>query len=497
MQNLLTPIKKIFTLDLRSLAILRISLGALILLDLSIRASDLKAFYSDEGVLPLKALFMHSWNLWDLSIHTISGLWQIQALLFIIAAIFAIFLLFGYKTQLSSIICWFFMLSLHNRNPLILQGGDDMLRMILFWGIFLPWGKFYSIDTFGKPEPHQKHVVNVATVGYILQLLSVYFFAALLKTSPEWISEGTAIYYALSLDQMVFPVGKIIYPYPDVLKFLTHFVWYMELLAPLMFLIPIKQNFFRKAGILSIIFLHTGIAVTLFVGLFFIIGIVTLCGTIPEEWAERIHKSTYQIRVALAKFYEKFLSFKRKYFHITFNFETSIKKYRIYSVSRNGALTFIILYTFFWNFHTTSYPIINFNQFSTDFIGQFFKIRQKWGMFSPCVFKDDGWYILEATTYNGDLIDINRNGMPVDYSKPASVVSLFKNDRWRKYGENCIFANNSFMRPYYCEFMFNEWNKGNPSNRIKGLKVIYMMERTLPDYKYVEPVREELATISE
>ena len=27
-----------------------------------------------------------------------------------------------------------------NRNPLVIDGGDDFLRMLLFWGLFLPLG---------------------------------------------------------------------------------------------------------------------------------------------------------------------------------------------------------------------------------------------------------------------------------------------------------------------------------------------------------------------
>ncbi len=118
-------------------------------------------------------------------------------------------------------------------------------------------------------------------------------------------------------------------------------------------------------------------------------------------------------------------------------------------------------------------------------------------MFSPGVFKDDGWFILEATTFDGNIVDIGRKGSAVNYVKPENAVSLYKNDRWRKYGENSIFKSNSYMRPLYCKFMFDKWNKVNPNNRIKDLKIIYMMEKTLPDYQYVHPVRNELAYVSE
>jgi hypothetical protein len=497
MAKFYSSLKTIFTLDLRALALMRIALGALILLDLSIRASDLRIFYSDEGVLPLKTLFQHSWNPFNFSIHAASGLWQFQALLFLINGAFATFLLTGYKTRLSAFMCWLLMLSLHNRNPLILQGGDDLFRMIVFWGIFLPWGRKYSVDSLGKPEPAQMQVFSFATIGYLLQLLAVYFFAALLKTSPEWRTEGTALYYALSLDQMVFPIGKLIYPYPGLLKFLTISVWWLELIAPILFLIPFRNSAFKKAGILLIASLHFGISLTLFVGLFFLIGIATLLGAIPKGWMDIFDKKTQKLKEMAAMAYFVFLNVKRRIFSIDFGIQSTVKANGVLKQSSNVLLGVIIMYTFIYNWYTIEVPHLTKERIQkAEWLGQSFKFDQKWGMFSPGVFKDDGWYIYEGETLEGTLIDINRNGIEVDFSKPKAAVSLFKNDRWRKYGENYIFVNNMYMRPQLAEFLLKEWNKKHPEKQIKSLRVIYMMETTLPDYQYVEPRQEELAIFS-
>ncbi|HET6244207.1 MAG: HTTM domain-containing protein [Bacteroidetes bacterium] len=498
MEKISTCLKNIFTLELRSLALLRIGMGAVILLDLCIRITDLRAFYSDEGVLPLETLFSYIWSSWGISIYTISGLWQIQALLFMVSALFAFFLLIGYKTQLSCVLCWFFMLSLHARNPLILQAGDDLLRLVLFWGMFLPLGNYYSLDSLTKPAPLAKQVFNVATVGYYIQILSVYFFAALLKTSPEWRSEGTAIYYALSLDQMVLPLGKLIYPYPNLLKWMTHMVWYLELLVPFLFLMPYKTSFFRKAGILGLIFLHTGIALTLFVGLFYIIGIVTLFGTIPKDWAVRIDKKIVGIRLFPSSIFEQGTYGIGKYFHLNRTLKTPLNMpAKIFLVPRNFVLSSVIAYTLLLNWQTTEYTINYLYRYDIDFIGQFLRINQKWGMFSPAVFKEDGWYVLAATTYSGHVIDIGRKGKAVDYKKPKSVVAIIKNDRWRKFMENSIAERYSYMGPLYCKFMFKKWNDANPKNRIKDLRIIYVMETTGANYRNEEPVHIELAFISD
>src|SRR5207302_9988395 len=103
------------------------------------------------------------------------------------------------------------LLSLHNRNPMILQGGDVLLRMLLFWGMFLPLGVRYSLDALLKPStlaPQATRVFSVATVAMLLQVAFMYWFSVFLITDPVWFGDYTAIYYALSLDHLVTPLGN-------------------------------------------------------------------------------------------------------------------------------------------------------------------------------------------------------------------------------------------------------------------------------------------------
>lgn len=75
--------------------------------------------------------------MWSYLIH---GSPEIQAVLFGLAGSFAVALLVGYKTRLVSIMSWFLLMSLHNRNFLVLHGGDTLLRAALFWACFCPGG---------------------------------------------------------------------------------------------------------------------------------------------------------------------------------------------------------------------------------------------------------------------------------------------------------------------------------------------------------------------
>ena len=65
---------------------------------------------------------------------------------FYIAAIFAFFLMIGYKTKLSHVVTVITILSIHNRLIILENGGDMVLNSFLIWSIFMPLGSRYSID---------------------------------------------------------------------------------------------------------------------------------------------------------------------------------------------------------------------------------------------------------------------------------------------------------------------------------------------------------------
>src|SRR4051812_39318018 len=69
---------QVFGLDLRSLALYRICLALLLLWDLQERAWDLRAHYTDDGILPVSAVPISS----PVSIHVLSGALAYQVTLF-------------------------------------------------------------------------------------------------------------------------------------------------------------------------------------------------------------------------------------------------------------------------------------------------------------------------------------------------------------------------------------------------------------------------------
>lgn len=279
-----------FSLDYRSLALLRIGIGILIILDLIQRSNSFFAHYTDGGVLPRSDLLTLYQNKWFISIHMISGLGIVEAVLFITAGIFAVMMILGYRTKLATIVSWFLLISLHDRNPMILQGGDVFFRTILFWMMFLPLEKRYSLDRLFNhvAPPKEKVFAGMASVGYIFQICILYFFTGILKTGPAWHSEGSAVYYALAIDQLITPVGTLINKIPNISKLLTPATVYMETYGSLLFFSPVFSGPIRLLGIILFALLQIGFNMSMRLGLFGAIAIIATLGLIPSYFWDTI-----------------------------------------------------------------------------------------------------------------------------------------------------------------------------------------------------------------
>jgi hypothetical protein len=211
-----------------------------------------------------------------------SGLTGFEALLFVIAGIFALMLIFGYRTRLAMIVSWFLLISLHVRNPMVLQGGDVLFRSVLFWMMFLPLGRVWSLDRlFNRvPQPTKETVFSAATVAYIIQICLLYVFTGLLKTGTAW-HDGTAVYYALNVDQLIAPVGMILREFPGTMSVLTYVTWYIEMYGVLLFFSPVATGFFRTLGVFVFACLQIGFNSSMRLGLFGAIAIVVTLGLLP------------------------------------------------------------------------------------------------------------------------------------------------------------------------------------------------------------------------
>src|SRR5215216_205767 len=261
---------EVFGADLRSLALFRIVLALLVLVDLTNRATDFYAHYTDAGILPRTVLLEEVLSRWAFSVNLMNGEPLFQAAVFAAAAAAALGMLVGYRTRLVTFIVWVLVLSIQWRNPLILNSGDVLLRMLLFWGMFLPLGAFWSVDRALKVAPPRLSMrfLSLPTVALFLQIAFVYWFTTILKSDPAWRTDGTGIYYALGSDQFATHIGAYLYQFPELLKVLTFATIGLEAFGPFLLFCPFFTGPVRTGAVLAYMNLHVGIWLTMNVGLF-------------------------------------------------------------------------------------------------------------------------------------------------------------------------------------------------------------------------------------
>lgn len=128
-------------LDSRSISLARIAVAGVMLASILQDWPDRYWFWTDQGLLSLydaKSIWQTSewtWNLlfWD----PLARFFDVFYVGYIVACLL---LLFGFQTRLATLLCWILVCCLQMRNPYILQGYDQTLRLMLFWAMFIPWG---------------------------------------------------------------------------------------------------------------------------------------------------------------------------------------------------------------------------------------------------------------------------------------------------------------------------------------------------------------------
>ncbi len=257
------------TADLRSLGLFRICLGSVIVVDLLDRWQTLVLDYSDFGFLP-RELMIRMQDYHRLAIfHLVNGQIWFLNLLFAFHALVALAFVLGYRSRVTTIVLWLLTTSLQGRNDPIGYGIDVVIRISLLWSMFLPLGARFSVDRIlSRKAPVSNRYTAFPVLGLFLHVISMYAFTALLKSqSKEWMS-GLGTYYALSMDEYVMPVGRILLAHPAAVKFANFSAMFIEGFGWVPLLFSWRKEWFRLPVFLVFLSMHIGMGLCLNVTLF-------------------------------------------------------------------------------------------------------------------------------------------------------------------------------------------------------------------------------------
>ncbi len=460
-----TSLARRIGIDTRVLAIFRISLGVLLLADLFLRSRNLAAFYTDSGVIPLSVLTTRFAGLSKLSIHALSGALWFQAALFVVAGIFAVMLLLGYWTRLATVVSFVLLVSLHARNPVLLNAGDSVLRRLLLWSIFLPLGERFSVDSLLR-EGYRRRIVSLASGGILLQVVTIYTVNALFKLRGDLWMRGVAVQYVFSLHNVLTGFGELLANYPTLLDVFDR-VWLVMVVASV--LLILLTGWSRAVFASLFIVMHFGMLLTMRLGLFPLISITALLLFLPSVVWDTAAQFTQP--TATSRRIARLENWGRQLFP-TVSFARTPSKisklgHQIAAVLVSGLLLFVLV----WNAAALGYAQTP-NQVSAVVNPS----EHRWSMFAPEPRQTDGWYVVPGTLESGQRVDAFHRSA-VSWSRPSDGDMGFPSHRWLVYLLDLQRPGYESLRPAFAKYICHRWNR-NHDDDLVNVSVYYVRQPT-------------------
>jgi len=459
-------------LDLRTLGLWRIALGAILLVDVWDRTRHFSAHYLESGVLPVDALeALYGASIY-LSAHVLaSGTPALEAALFVLEAAAAVAILVGWHTRIATILCWYLVASVQIRNPYVSgMSGDMILRVQLMWGAFLPTDARFSVAALrrsGDGPPGQR-VASVATLAMLLQVAVIYVAAGLHKFTPSW-NDGTAVYWVMHLDDWnAQRLAPLLTAQPTLMWLLAHATRVVEILFPLFLFSPWYTGWGRLLAFAGLVGFHAGTLVFLDIGLFpwisIVIWLVVLPSELWDDWLPRLGIRRFADPASARLVPERL---PRPAVWLAVGILAYVGVQQTANVLRMDLPD----------------PVYR--------VGQSLRINQHWKMFAPPA-KADFWLVVDGVRADGIHVDPFQGRSP-QWTKPI-VTETFPNFRWRLYVLLGLLPTNPIperdrLYPPFGRWLCERWNAEHPGSKaLEELVMWGVVENTLPPYQGEAPL---------
>jgi hypothetical protein len=508
--------------DPRALAGMRITLGTLLFADLLLRSRYLVAFYTDNGVLPRATLRATRPTLAAISLHAQWGSATAQAVLFAVGALAALAVALGYRTRLATLVSFLLLLSLHARNPVVLNGGDSLLRRALLWGVFLPLGTRWSLDAIRREASNGSDtggrgatgpVATVATAGLLLQPVFVYGTNAVVKLRGDAWPSGRAVRYVFHIDRFTVFLGEYLVDAAAVLT-LIDWLWLTLLVASPFLLLTTDRVRTALAGAFA--GGHLSMALTMRLGLFPLIAVGVLLPYVHDElwdWLEAM-LPTERLRTAgeiavgdrsvgaddgspsALQPLRARLHTARSRLHtarsgprtVRTRLHTARSRLRtvrtgLHHVGRVVA-TLLLVFVLVWNAAALGYVEIGGQ-------GSVNPERFRWDMFAPSPPKEVVWFVGAGTLEDGTRVDAYAD-KELDWDRPPEVTRNYPSVRWRKYLVSLYWDREPRLNRALAAHFCSRWNRTHET-KLRNVSVYAVTERISLDGEW-PPERNQLVT---
>ncbi|MDE2149395.1 MAG: hypothetical protein KGJ55_06100 [Gammaproteobacteria bacterium] len=271
------PLRRLYQLDLRSLAAWRVALALLLLTVWGAALTHAGAWYADAGVLPRGLLF----ELSPASAATLlasNGSRAFAAAWTLLGLAAALLLLAGWRSRMALAASLVLLASLIGRNPLVATGAEPALLLLLLWALFLPLGARAAADA-SAGAPAAVRIETPIGAALLLQIVALHWLPALGHSPQEWIDRLQPL---VAGPRWGSALGRWLGTWhPQTLGVLLRLGWWLAAIGPPLLLIPFAQRLLRPLALALLAVLWLGVCLLLRAGLTPWVGWTSLLPLLP------------------------------------------------------------------------------------------------------------------------------------------------------------------------------------------------------------------------
>ena len=155
-----------------------------------------RSFWGDTDLIPIRDLSAYSWIERSMNLLFLPE-WASWYPLFIALQLLGCAMVISRKLPtIGAILCWLMTVNLDNRIYVTMDGGNNLIALLLFYGIFYA---SYGTHPLLKGMAVSSYYVSRA------QVCILYFMAGITKATGQYWVKGMGLYYALTVDEYSHP----------------------------------------------------------------------------------------------------------------------------------------------------------------------------------------------------------------------------------------------------------------------------------------------------
>jgi Vitamin K-dependent gamma-carboxylase len=299
---------------LYGLSALRIGYGLILISILLSNYAERRLLWGPESAWTYNIFRDSEQHTGAVSLYQVSSSAVWSELLYHLMILLAVLFVLGWRTRwitpalLAAVWSW------HERNPVVLDGGDNLMLLVLIYLCFAQLSARWALDSrrvarrqiAGYEVMHQKRlrwkvatvVHNSAVLAVLLQVCIVYMASGLFKVQGQRWQEGTVLYYVLQIKEyQTWPdLSRFVYTNSIAIVLFAYLTVFLEVAFPFLMLHRVS----RRISLLAITGMHIGIGVLMGLSSFSLIMITTGLLFIRDATYGRVLFLTVAIRKRLA-----------------------------------------------------------------------------------------------------------------------------------------------------------------------------------------------------